>query len=225
MNKIKIIFAFILILSIASFLAPIFFPETFNWAITVVIISILAISAFVLQFEKSNSSSKEIALIAMLSALSALSRVSFIFFPSVKPSSFIIISSAIVFGPVSGFIIGLSTPIISNFFLGQGPWTLFQAIAWGLMGASTFFIGKFSRNKLIVFGFVWGLLYGWILNLWFWTGFVYPLNLTTFIAANLNSLPFDLLHGITNALLFFFFGEKVHIVLERFRQRFSVQRI
>ena len=213
------------VLSIASFLSPLIFPEQFNWGIAIIVISLLAITAFILQFEYSPSSSKEIALIAMLSALSAVSRISFAFLPSVKPSSFIIISSGLVFGPVAGFIVGLSTPIVSNFFLGHGPWTLFQAIAWGLMGASTLLIGRFSKKKLIIFGFVWGLLYGWILNLWFWTGFVYPLNLTTFIIANANSLPFDLLHATTNALLFAFFGEKVNIVLERFRQRFSVQRI
>ena len=126
---------------------------------------------------------------------------------------------------IAGFIIGLSTPIVSNFFLGQGPWTLFQAIAWGLMGASSALIGKFSKKKLIIFGFVWGMLYGWILNLWFWTGFVFPLNLTTFILANANSFPFDVLHALTNALLFAFFGEKVNVVLERFKQRFNVQRI
>ncbi|MDO8537819.1 MAG: ECF transporter S component [archaeon] len=225
MKKHQIIFAIILLLSILSFLSPIFFPDIFNWAIVIVAICLLTIAAFVLQFEHSPSSSKEIALIAMLSALSALSRVSFAFIPSVKPSSFIIISSGLVFGPIAGFIIGLSTPIVSNFFLGQGPWTLFQAIAWGLMGASAALIGKFSKKKLIIFGFIWGMAYGWILNLWFWAGFVFPLNLTTFIIANLNSLPFDILHAITNALLFAFFGEKVNVVLERFKQRFNVQRI
>ena len=53
--------------------------------------------------------------------------------------------SGLVFGPFNGFIIGATTAFVSNIFLGQGPWTLYQMMAWGIIGVLSGFLGL--KNK------------------------------------------------------------------------------
>ena len=44
--------------------------------------------------------------------------------------------SALVLGGQNGFVIGAITALVSNIFLGQGPWTPWQMYAWGMVSLS-----------------------------------------------------------------------------------------
>ena len=184
---------------------------------------ILAIIAFFFEFESAAISSKEIALVAMLGTISAVSRVPFALIPNVQPCTYLIICSGYVFGPVAGFMVGAVTALVSNFFLGQGPWTPYQMFAWGLVGVSAAYFRRFKPGRiwLIIFGIIWGYLYGWIVNVWFWVSFIYPLTLRTFMVYQLNSLWFDTFHAIGNVIFLGLFGMKTIAILERFRKRFN----
>ena len=37
-------------------------------------------------------------------------------------------------GPPAGFMTGALSALVSNMLLGQGPWTVWQMLAWGLIG-------------------------------------------------------------------------------------------
>jgi len=118
-----------------------------NWALMATLLAILVILAFFFSFESVAQSSKEIALISMLATMSAVLRIPFSAIPSFQPCTFLIICSGYVFGPVSGFMVGAMTPLISNFFLGQGPWTLYQMLVWGLIGCGAGYLGRFMRRS------------------------------------------------------------------------------
>ena len=160
----------------------------------------------------------------MLGTISAVLRVPFAAIPNVQPCTFLIICSGCVFGPVAGFTVGAITALVSNFFLGHGPWTLYQMIAWGLGGLSAGYLNKLRLNRplLIAFGILWGYLYGFITNIWFWTAFVYPLNLNTLVVTQLNTIWFDTFHAIGNAMFLGILGMKTISVMERFKKRFFV---
>ena len=185
----------------------------------------LAILAFFFEFEVGAAGSKEIALVAMLGTISAVLRVPFVAIPGVQPCTFLIICSGYVFGPIAGFMVGAVTALVSNFFLGHGPWTPYQMFAWGMVGTSAVLVKRlrFGRIGLVIFGIVWGYVFGWIMNVWFWASFVYPLTLKTFMVAQLNSVWFDTFHAIGNAIFLGLFGLKTIGALERFRKRFSWQ--
>lgn len=229
MRRSYLFLALILVTGVAAFVAPLF-PRTpmeflLNWGVTATIVVILAILAFFFEFEAIALSSKEISLIAMLGTLSAVSRVPFAVIPNVQPCTYIIICSGYVFGPVAGFMVGAITALVSNFFLGQGPWTLYQMFAWGLAGVSAAYLRRFDLGKipLIIFGAIWGYLYGWIMNTWFWASFIYPLTLKTFLTYQLTSIWFDTFHALGNAIFLGFFGAKTIAILQRFKDRFNVQ--
>lgn len=227
MRKSHICLALIFALSIAAFAVHLF-PSSplnalMNWSLFAGVLVALIIAAFYFEFEAVALSSKEIALVSMLGTLSAVLRIPFAAIPGVQPSSFLIICSGYVFGPVAGFMVGAMTALVSNFFLGQGPWTPFQMFAWGLAGASASYLRRFSRGRiwLAVFGIFWGFLYGLIMNTWFWSSFVYPLTLRTFVVVEMNSLWFDTFHAIGNAVFLGLFGMKTIAILERFKKRFN----
>ena len=229
MKKGYLFLVLMLVIGAAAFIAPVF-PQTplqifASWGLTATVIVTLTVVAFFFEFESTAMSSKEIALIAMLGTISAVSRVPFAVIPNVQPCTFFIICSGYVFGPVAGFMVGAITALVSNLFLGQGPWTLYQMLAWGLAGVSAAYLRRFrlGRMSLIVFGAIWGYLYGWIMNTWFWASFIYPLTFRTFITYQLTSIWFDTFHALGNVVFLGFFGMKTVAILERFKERFSIE--
>jgi hypothetical protein len=120
-------------------------------------------------------------------------------------------------------MVGAMTPLISNFFLGQGPWTLYQMFAWGLIGYGAAYLRRFNlgRKGLIVIGAICGFIFGFLTNIYFWLFFAYPLTLKTLILVQISSLWFDASHAIGNVIFLGLFGTKTIGVLERYRRRFS----
>lgn len=226
MRKSHVILLLILVIGAGAFAVPLITDSALsalmNWGLLAPVLVALAIVAFFFEFEARAAGSKEIALIAMLGTLSAILRIPFAVIPSVQPSTYLVICSGYVFGPVAGFMVGAITALVSNFFLGQGPWTLYQMFAWGLVGISAAYLRRFNLNRwwLVVLGIIWGYLYGWIVNAWYWVAFIYPLNLRTFLVYQLNSIWFDTMHAVGNAVFLWIFGIKTITILERFRKRF-----
>jgi energy-coupling factor transport system substrate-specific component len=139
MKKSHVCVLLALLVGIAAMIAPVIIDipgsNPLDWRIVVTVMVALVILAFFFEFESAAIGSKEIALVAMLGTISAAARVPFAAIPNVQPCTFIIICSGYVFGPVAGFMVGAVTALVSNLFLGQGPWTPYQMIAWGLAGS------------------------------------------------------------------------------------------
>ncbi|MDY6965540.1 MAG: ECF transporter S component [Halobacteriota archaeon] len=193
-----------------------------------ILIAILLI-AFFIGFESQKMSSKNIALISMLGTISSVIRVPFVAIPGVQPCTFIIICSGFVYGPIAGFMVGCITPLISNLFLGHGPWTLFQMLSWGLIGFLSGLLRIVRPNpkfrSILIFGLICGYIFGVIMNLWFWTYFIYPLTLESFILVQISSLWTDTAHSIGNFILLGLFGMKTILILERFKRRFMWEEL
>lgn len=226
MKKSHIVLIAIGAVAAGAFIVSALLPDAnlLNWGVLTAVLAALVCLALFFEFEDAVTSSKEIALVAMLSTISAVLRVPFAAIPNVQPCTYIIICTGYVFGPIAGFAVGAMTALVSNFFLGHGPWTLYQMIAWGLAGLSAGYLRKLKLNTavLIVIGVVWGYLYGLITNLWFWTAFIYPLTLKTFLVTQLNTVWFDTLHAAGNAVFLGVLGAKTITILRRFKERFSI---
>ena len=226
MKKSHIVLIAIGVVAAGAFIIAALLPdaEVLNWGVLAAVLAGLVCLALFFEFESSAASSKEIALVAMLSTISAVLRVPFAVLPNVQPCTYLIICAGYVFGPIAGFAVGAMTALVSNFFLGHGPWTLYQMIAWGLAGLSAGYLGKLKLNTaaLVVIGVVWGYLYGLITNVWYWTAFIYPLTLKTFLVTELNTVWFDTLHAAGNAVFLGVLGSKTIAILRRFKERFSI---
>ncbi len=193
-----------------------------------IILIILLILVFI-SYERRNTSLKEISLIATLSALAGIGRVPFAALPNVQPTTFLVIVSGYVLGPRYGFVVGALATLVSNTFLGHGPWEPWQMIAWGLVGFSSGLIGRVkkkpSRLFLSVFAFCWGFAFDYMMNLWHWLFFIYPLNLKSFIAINAASFYLDMMHATGNFIFAFFFGKDFIRILGRFNKRLTYTEV
>ncbi len=99
---------------------------------TLVIIFILI--PFFLSFEGKKPSARILVLIAVLSALAVVSRAIFAALPNFKPIYGVIIIAGIALGGQAGFLVGAIGAFASNFLFGQGPWTPWQMLAYGICG-------------------------------------------------------------------------------------------
>ncbi|NLE95098.1 MAG: ECF transporter S component [Dehalococcoidia bacterium] len=192
------------------------------WPFIAVGIAVAVVLVFAVRFEASSVHARVLAIVALLGTLSALLRVPFAAIPNLQPSTYLVMCSGYVFGPVAGFAVGALTAIVSNFFLGHGPWTLFQVLAWGLAGASAAGLRRLELRPhwLGLAGIVWGALFGLIMNVWTWIAFVYPLTAQTFLITWMASIPFDMMHAAGNAFFLGLLGVRTIRILERYHARF-----
>lgn len=181
---------------------------------------------FFARFEIRKITSREIVILAILAAIAAVSRVPFAPLPSVQPTSFVIIITGLVFGAESGFIVGAVAAIVSNIFLGQGPWTPWQMYAWGMMGMTAGLLRntwwmKQMWGKLL-FGFVWGYLFGWFMNFWIIVSTIENFTWAFFISIYVASIYFDLAHGLSNVFFLLIFSASWIRILHRFKKKYGL---
>lgn len=176
---------------------------TLSYWILLIILIISIFVAFFKMFEKSKPTVEKIVIIALLIAIAVIGTLPASAVPGLQIASFIIIMSGIVFGRQTGFITGALTPVVIGLFAGLGFWTLFQMVGFGLMGLTAGLLSdKLENNAPIraIFGFAWGLLYGWITNISMFP-FLQEINLNTIMGVYASSIVFDTIHGIVTAIL------------------------
>lgn len=177
------------------------------------------------RFEREPLKTQTLMFLAILIALAVAGRVPFASLPSVQAASFVIILGGISLGPELGFVTGSTTALVSNMFLGQGPWTPWQMFAWGLMGLSAGLIGRTQlRHRVIpmlIFGGVWGFVYGWIMDLWFALAYVNPLTVKSFILVFTASAGLDLVHGLSNVVLIALLYRSWEKLIDRLNRKYD----
>lgn len=181
-----------------------------------------------LRLERRKLEPRELVLLAVLAALAAVSRIPFAALPSVKPVSAFVILSAYVFGAEAGFLIGAVAALVSNLYFGQGPWTPWQMFAWGMVGLTAGWLRSTrwmrTRPGLLLFGFIWGFLFGWIMNIWHLIGLPDAFSWGLVAVVYGQSFYFDLAHALSNVVFLSILAGGWIKVLERFRKKYGLLR-
>jgi energy-coupling factor transport system substrate-specific component len=118
-----------------------------NYYLISFIVIAVALVIFALRFEGRKPKAREIVVLAVMVALAVAGRAAFFMVPQFKPVAALVIISGVALGAESGFLVGVLAAFVSNFIFGQGPWTPFQMIAFGLIGllAGLFFQRRYAR--------------------------------------------------------------------------------
>jgi len=243
-------------LGFLSLIAPFIFPQTRNSSVQngsfpIMVSLIIVLCLFIVFFEAQSSGmdSKMIAFLGILIAINAGIRFLENAFPGpagFSPTFFLIILTGYFFGSRIGFLMGAITMLVSGLITaGIGPWLPGQMITAGWVGQSAavirLLIEKYKwQGKpieiiiLAIFGAIWGLLFGVIMNLWFWPFLAAAPELiystTGGLSANLQrysayylatSLAWDVTRAVGNVLIIIFLSKPVLKIFQRFQLRFS----
>ena len=177
---------------------------------------------------------KAVALLGVLAACGAAMRLPSPGAAGFEPMFFLLIPAGRVLGKGFGFVLGAVTMLASALLTaGVGPWLPFQMIgaAWMGFGAGCLPPMRGRREIALLVGYtaVSSVLFGLLLNFWFWPfgnsggtavsfvpGGAVALNLHRFLVFDLTtSLGFDLPRAVTNATLVLFAGGPVLAALRR----------
>jgi energy-coupling factor transport system substrate-specific component len=187
--------------------------------------------------------SKQVALLGILAAVGAVLRL----FSGYAFSAvfFLPILCGYVFGPTFGFLLGALTLLVSALLTsGVGPWLPYQMLSVGWLGMLAGWLPDMRRWRygeivaLAAFSLLLGLVFGAVMNLWFWPflglgessdilwqpGLPWTETLVRYARFYLlTSLGWDLVRGVGNALLVLLLGRPVLRLLRRFSRRFAFQ--
>ena len=182
---------------------------------------------------------KTVAVLGVLAAAGGALRVLDPGTAGLEPVFFLMVVAGRVLGRGMGFVLGALAVLVGAFLTGGiGPWAPFQMIAAGWVGFGAGCLPKASgrpeRVILAAYGLAAGLLFGVVMNLWFWPfvtsglpaamafvpGDPASANLTRYAAFYLaTSLAWDLPRGLLTAVLVMVAGRPVLASLRRGTRR------
>lgn len=210
-NTLRVVLPFLLMPAIILLTA--FGWRSEHYALVSFVMVVLALLLFLSGFEKKELGTRRLVLVSVLTALSVAGRM----LPLIKPITALTILAAMYLGREAGFLVGAMSAVLSNFIMGQGPWTPFQMFAWGIIGFLAGLLAKpMQRSRLLLYcyGAVSGLTYSLLLDVWTVVWNYGEFTLREYWAAALTALPYTVLYAVSNLLFLVIFakpvGDKLH---------------
>jgi energy-coupling factor transport system substrate-specific component len=241
------VYLLMVVLGAAAFLYPFWLPSSAlpsqahsgDAPLVAALVGALVIAAVMLEVRRGTMNGATVAILGMLAAVAGLLRL--IDLPGGGSGIFfIVVLAGAAFGPRFGMLLGLCAMAVSAVVTGGiGPWLPFQMLALSWMGSAAGFTGRATRRldpraevvALAVYAWIWGFLYGAIMNLWFWPfarGGALDWHPGLDLAATLDrywsfyvatSLGWDAAAAVTNAVLVLVTGAVLLRTFRRFAHR------
>ncbi|MHC1746849.1 MAG: ECF transporter S component [Cellulosilyticaceae bacterium] len=183
---------------------------------------------FFMVFENRKPKARELVIIAVLVAITVAGRSAFFMIPQFKPVVAIVIITGVCLGPEAGFLTGALSGFISNFFFGQGPWTVWQMFCFGIVGflAGILFrkgMLKKNRSSLCVFG---GLatffIYGGIINIGSMLMSYGTFDINTLMALYISAFWFDMIHTVATVFFLWALSGSMIEKIERVKVKYGL---
>ena len=242
------VYALMLVLGVAAFLYPFWLPSealpseahSGDAPLVAAVVGGLVVAAVTLEVRRGTMNGATVALLGVLSASAGLLRL-FDLPGGGSGIFFLIVLAGAAFGSRFGLLLGLCSMAVSAVVTGGiGPWLPFQMLALSWMGAGAGALGQLTARLrpgvevavLAAYGWVWGFLYGAIMNLWFWPFALGqgPLSWEPGLSAAdtaqrywsfyvATSLGWDAAGALANAVLILLTGRALLASLRRFAHR------
>lgn len=200
-------------------LGMIFLEAKYHGIVTVAVL-LLSLLLFLCGFDRRMVGVRRQVIVAVMVALSVVGR----FIPFFKPITAMTTITGMYLGGEAAFLVGALSAVISNFFYGQGPWTPFQMMAWGLIGLFAGFLAPLLRKSRIflwVFALLSGVAFSAMMDIWTaisGDGFSWP----TYLAALITALPHTALYCVSNVIFLGLCARPFGRKLERVKKKYGV---
>ena len=190
-------------------------------------VGLLLAFPFLRLFAQRRPTMRELMTVAAMVGLAVLSRGLFAWAGHFKPILAIVIITAVAFGSETGLLTGALSAVASNIFFGQGPWTPWQMLAFGLAGA----LGGLSDSRhspgkrlpLALFGFLCIVLaVGPLLDVYTLCMMTSSVTAETVGRILRSGFPVNLTHGAAVGLALALLSEPMLEKLYRLRDKYGM---
>lgn len=218
-NAVKIAVPFIIIPAVT--IAGALFFDGKRHILIALAVAVLSLVLFAAGFEKKSTGTRRMVIVAVMTALCFAGR----FIPFLKPVAALTIITGLYLSGEAGFLVGSLSAVLSNFYFGQGPWTAFQMLAWGLIGLFAGMLSKpllGNRILLLLYGALAGLGYSFFMDIWTVLWYNEGFSIKLYAAALVSAIPYTVSYAVSNVLFLYLlappFGEK----LQRIKVKYGV---
>ena len=193
-------------------------------ALPLLLLAAALLVAGVSWIEAGPGAAREVTLVATLAAVAAAGRVLLAAVPGVQPVTVIAVAAGAALGARSGFATGALAALVSNLFLGQGPWTPWQMLGWGACGlaGATFRALIRRRVAFAAICFVLGFAFSSLMDLWLWLSF-FPHTWEALTIVLGRGVWFSAAHAVGNVVIALAVGPELRRLLERYGRRLRTE--
>lgn len=179
-----LVYVLITVIGAGAFLYPFWIPSdtlpaqahSGDAPVVAALVGALVVAALALEVRRGAMTGSTVAVLGVLSASAGLLRL--LDLPGGGNAMFfLVVLAGAAFGARFGLLLGLCAMAVGAVLTGGiGPWLPFQMLTLAWMGAGAGLLGHVTRRwppalevaAIAAYGWVWGFIYGAIMNLWFW---------------------------------------------------------
>ena len=199
---------------------PVLGPVT-GLAIDVVL---LALAFWMLASPDMKKASNILTFVTLITSVSLL-RVVMTPLPNIQPVTVAALIIGAQLGARRGVAFAVLVTMISNFIIGDGIWTLYQAIGWSvvaIIGSSSKLIvdGQLQLNKTFGYAIICAFIFDIIVSL----SVLGTVTLSGFMIYLVNGIPYDLLHAVGNLTIAAWFGRWFSEAITKFQSMEEIEQ-
>ncbi len=193
-------------------------------ALPLLLLAAALLVAGVSWIEAGPGAAREVTLVATLAAVAAAGRVLLAAVPGVQPVTVIAVAAGAALGARAGFATGALAALVSNLFLGQGPWTPWQMLGWGACGLVGAALRSLIRHRVAFAAicFVLGFAFSSLMDLWLWLSF-FPHTWEALTVVFGRGVWFSAAHAVGNVVIALAVGPELRRLLERYGRRLRTE--
>ena len=193
-------------------------------ALPLLLLAAALLVAGVSWIEAGPGAAREVTLVATLAAVAAAGRVLLAAVPGVQPVTVIAVAAGAALGARAGFATGALAALVSNLFLGQGPWTPWQMLGWGACGLAGAALRAMIRHRVAFAAacFVLGFAFSSLMDLWLWLSF-WPHTWEALAVVYGRGVWFSTAHAVGNVVIALAVGPELRRLLERYGRRLRTE--
>lgn len=196
-----------------------------RYHIVSMLIAFFACVPFYYAYEKREGSIRRMVILAVFTALAVIGRV-IVVIPGFKPVTAVVIFVGIYMGSEAGFLCGSLSALLSNIFFGQGPWTPFQMVAWGVSGFVAGLPWVRMRLKkpiwLSIYGIISGITYSMIMDVWTVLSFDGQFHILRYLLALTTAIPVTIEYAVSNVVFLLLLRRSIGSRLERIKVKHGI---
>ncbi|MGH2955109.1 MAG: hypothetical protein ACRDK9_14040 [Solirubrobacterales bacterium] len=195
-----------------------------SWQAGVLIGLCVVVAGGLAWYERSRPPARLVALVAALAALAVAGRLVLAPIPNVVATTDIALIAGYALGAAPGFAVGALAAPVSNIWLGQGPWTVWQMGGWGMVGLAGAALAAIAGRRLNRWSLaaacgIAGLAYGALLDLHVMVSYGGEQSLDRYLALSARAVPFNVAHVAGNVAIALAAGPALARMISRYRTR------